>query len=339
MKLRIDAKYIPLLATALVLIALYVGGCVKFSDRGFDTLRNARNLLSEKAYLGIAAVGATFVILSGGIDLSVGSVAAATSILVAVLIETYSVPPGAAIVIALASGAAFGTVMGCLIHFFELPPFLVTLGGLFFARGAGFFVCPSLPALPSLTIRHPFYQQTIPRVLAIQLTREISLPFVVICLAAVFLVAIYVLHSTRFGRNVYAIGGDERSAALMGLPVARTRVLVYTVAGFCSAAAGVAFSFGVYKGDPAACIGLELEAIAATVIGGTLLSGGVGFLAGTLMGVLILRLIQSLITMQGLSASWTKIVVGTLLLVFILLQNLVAALSRQGQKIPPASAR
>jgi simple sugar transport system permease protein len=237
----------------------------------------------------------------------------------------HNLHPLLAIGIALAFGALFGAVMGCLIHFFELPPFLVTLGGLFFARGMAFMIKSE-----SLSIEHPFYAQTIQENLRISLTSQVDLPFTVFCFLALFAVGLYMAHLTRFGRNVYAIGGDENSARLMGLPVGRTKILVYTFAGFCSATAGVVYTFAVSSGDPLnAGMGLELKAIASTVIGGTLLSGGVGFLAGTLVGVLIYGLIETLVINGNVDAWWTWIAVGVLLLVFILLQNFVTAASRR----------
>lgn len=329
MTLRLDTKYIPLLATALVMVGLYVFGCVYFADENFGSLRVMKDLFGNNAFLGVAAIGATFVILSGGIDLSVGSVVACTTILMAMLVERWGVPWWLAIPMALVAGAAFGTAMGALIHFFELPPFLVTLGGLFFARGVAFYVCPQPPENPSLNIEHPFFAETVTETLAIPLTASVSVPFAVTCFAVIFLAALYVLHFTKFGRNVYAIGGSEKSAVLMGLPVARTRILVYTVGGLCSAAAGVVYTFSATFGDPAAFVGVELDAIAATVIGGTLLSGGVGFLIGTLMGVLIRGLIDTLITNASLNSWWTYIAVGVLLMVFILLQNFVSSASRR----------
>ncbi|MGB2819861.1 MAG: sugar ABC transporter permease YjfF [Phycisphaerae bacterium] len=352
MKLRIDAKYVPVLASAAVLVLLYAGGCVAFGQRGFTELRVVTNLFrDENAVLGIAAIGATFVILSGGIDLSVGSLVGLTSILIATLtfdpaldprvvgkvseVLPHGLHPLHAIAAALAFGSLFGAAMGCLIHFFKLPPFLVTLGGLFFARGIAFTIKSE-----SLGIRHAFYTRTLAYDLVIRLTDRVDLPFTVVCLAILFVLGLCVLHLARFGRSVYAIGGDEQSAVLMGLPVGKTKVLVYTFAGFCSASAGVVYTFAVSKGDPLnAGMGLELDAIASTVIGGTLLSGGVGFLAGTLMGVLIFGLIQTLINFQGsLSAWWTRIAVGALVLLFILLQNFVSAASRRSarrQASPP----
>src|SRR5439155_14017883 len=150
------------------------------------------------------------------------------------------------------------------------------------------------------------------------------------CVDVVLLMAIFAAHYTPFGRCIYAIGGDEQSAGLMGLPVGRTKVLTYTLSGFCSALAGVVYTFYTQSGDPASCVGLELDAIAAVVIGGTLLSGGVGFMAGTAMGVLILGLIQNLINFKGdLNTWWTRIAVGMLVFVFILLQNFISSASRR----------
>ena len=322
MKLPVSSKYVSLLATALVLIALYTVGCVSFPN--FGSLRVGVNLVGDNAFLGVAAIGATFVILSGGIDLSVGAAVAFTSILIASLVGS-GVHPFVAIAIALLIGALFGTVMGCLIRWFDLPPFLVTLAGMFLARGMGFVVHPQ-----SLGIEHPFYLKHITEDLSIQLTERVSVPFTATCFVIILVLALVVAHYTPFGRYIYALGGDEQSATLMGLPVGRTKILTYTISGFCSALAGVVYTFYTQSGDPASCVGLELDAIAAVVIGGTLLSGGVGFMAGTAMGVLILGLIQTLITFQGnLNTWWTRIVVGILVLIFILLQNVITSASRR----------
>ena len=317
MRFRLSAKYIRLLATASVLIALYLLGCVSFQN--FSSLRVLVNLVGDNAFLGVAAVGATFVILSGGIDLSVGAVVAFTSILIASLVD-HGVSPLTAIVLALAIGAIFGTLMGFLIRAFQLPPFLVTLAGMFLARGMGFVIHSQ-----SLGISHPFFLERVTEGLAIRLNEDISFPFTATCYVVIFVIAVFVAHYTRFGRAIYALGGDEQSATLMGLPVGRTKVLTYALSGFCSALAGVVYTFYTQSGDPASCVGLELDAIAAVVIGGTLLSGGVGFMAGTVMGVLILGLIQTLITFKGdLNTWWTRIVVGLLVLIFILLQDVIS---------------
>jgi len=323
MTLRLPPKYVPLAATAAVLVVLYAAGCIAYDN--FGSLRVLVSLVGDNAFLGVAALGATFVILSGGIDLSVGAVVAFTSILIATLVGRCGVHPLAAMALALALGAVFGAGMGALIHCFGLPPFLVTLAGMFFARGMGFVIHEQ-----SLGIKHAFYVERINQDLAIPLTGHIHLPFTALCFFAALVLAIGIAHYTRFGRNVYALGGDEQSATLMGLPIGRTKVLVYALAGFCSALAGVVYTFYMQSGNPAGCVGLELDAIASVVIGGTLLAGGVGFVAGTAMGVLILGLIQTLITFQGnLNTWWTKIAVGLLVLAFILLQNFISAASRR----------
>ena len=310
---RLDPRYIPLAATALVMVCLYAAGGVAYPR--FLSLRVLVNLFGDNAFLGIAAVGATFVILSGGIDLSVGSVIAFTGILVAALLG-HGINTFAAITLALALGTVFGAGMGCLIYFFDLPPFLVTLGGMFLMRGLGFMV-----SAESLAIKAPFYTRTL-RALAIPLAPRVVVPFTALCLVAVVLAATYVAAYTRFGRNVYAIGSHENSARLMGVPAGPTKIGIYALAGFLSASGGCVATFYMQSGNPASFVGLELDAIAAVVIGGTLLTGGVGFIPGTLMGVLILGLIQTLITFQGnLNTWWTRIAVGVLLLLFILLQK------------------
>jgi simple sugar transport system permease protein len=210
--------------------------------------------------------------------------------------------------------------MGWLIHNFELPPFLVTLGGMFFMRGMSFVIHEQ-----SLAIKHPFYSETLPA-LAIPAGPRLALPFTATCLILAVILATLVSVYTRFGRNVYALGSDEASARLMGVPTGRTKVQIYAVAGFFSALGGCVATFYMQSGNPASFVGLELDAIASVVIGGTLLTGGVGFIPGTLMGVLILGLIQTLITFQGnLNTWWTKIAVGVLLLLFIVLQKAISS--------------
>ncbi len=319
---KIDPKYIPLLATAVVMVALYAGGCLAYPN--FGSLRVLVNLLGDNAFIGIAAVGATFVIISGGIDLSVGSVIAFTGILIAQMVG-HGWPPMLALSASLFIGLIFGAIQGALIHGFALPPFLVTLGGMFFLRGLSFVVNPE-----SLAIKHPFYLTTV-RALAIPLTQRpiVTFPLTAQCFIVVVIAATALAIYTRFGRNVYAIGSSEPSAVLMGLPVATTKIGIYALAGFFSALGGCVATFYMQSGNPASFVGLELDAIASVAIGGTLLTGGVGFIPGTMMGVLILGLIQTLITFQGnLNTWWTRIAVGVLLLLFIALQKAVGARRR-----------
>ncbi len=319
--LGIAPRFIPLLATAVVLLTLYGIGCLRYHN--FGSARVLVNLLGDNAFLGVAAIGATFVILSGGIDLSVGAVIAFTSTLVASLVEHHGAPPLAAIIVGLAIGTAFGALMGALIHNFQLPPFLVTLAGMFFARSMAFVLEPK-----SLSLKDPFYTQTLSQNLNLPLPGGLSLPFIAICCLLFFAFGAWSLGKTRFGRTVYALGGDEEAARFMGLGVARTKIGVYALSGFCSASAGVLYGIYTGSGDPTTGVGFELDAIAAVVIGGTLLTGGVGTLGGTAMGVLILGLIQTLITFQGnLDSFWTRIAIGVLVLLFLLLQRVLSGFS------------
>jgi ribose/xylose/arabinose/galactoside ABC-type transport system permease subunit len=306
-RLPFSRQQIPLLTTAAVWILLYVAAGLYF-DR-FFTSRVFVNFFKNNAVLGIAAAGLTFVILSGGIDLSVGAMIAFTSVIIAVLVERRGVHPLPAMAVALAAGAAFGAVMGCLIAFYKLPPFLVTLAGMFLARGLALVVNRE-----SIGINHRFYAAL----------RDFNFNYFHIpatVFVAVIAVGMYVARYTRFGRNVYAIGGNENSAVLMGLPVRLTKVAVYALSGFCSALAGVVFTIAQSQGYAQTAVGLELDAIAAVVIGGTLLTGGIGSVFGTLLGVLILGIIQTAITFQNFNSWWTKIAIGGLLLAFILLQK------------------
>jgi simple sugar transport system permease protein len=317
----------PILATLLVAAGLYVFAGLRYD--GFFSLAVFAGFFSENAFLGIAAIGMTFVIISGGIDLSVGAVVGCSSILIATLVEVAGWHPVFALIAALVFGVALGVSMGGLIHAFDLPPFIVTLGGMFFARGLGFVIHQE-----AISIEHGFvsalYDLPARAAAAVGVPDEAArrfgtlLPVSSMVLLAVVAVGIYLSRWTRPGRAMYALGGDEESARLMGLPVARTRVAVYGFSGFCSALAGGVYALYTYSGKATAGTMLELDAIAAAVIGGTLLSGGVGSVLGTLLGVLIFGIIQTAIVFDGsLSSWWTRIAIGTLLLGFILLQRLL----------------
>ncbi len=310
---RLDPKYLPL-AVTIALFAAMAG----YGSLAYDSFFSAQvflNLLIDNAFLCIVAVGLTFVILTGGIDLSVGSVIALTTIVSAALAERWHWPVAAVIPLVLVLGAAFGTLQGVLIQRFRLQPFIVTLAGMFLARGLCYLI-----SIDSISIADETYA-TIAQT-RLPLWGDASLSIGAVVALVVLAIGIFLAHFTAFGRTVYAIGGNEQSALLMGLPVARTTVLVYTLSGFCSALAGVVFTFYMLSGYGLHAVGLELDAIAAVVIGGTLLTGGVGYVAGTLFGVLILGTIQTLINFDGsLSSWWTRIVIGALLFAFCLLQR------------------
>jgi simple sugar transport system permease protein len=306
-------RNLPLLITIAVFLAGYAYCITQFP--GFASTRVFFDLLTDNAFLGIVAVGMTFVILSGGIDLSVGSVIAFTGVLLAKLIGAYGVAPGYAFVIVLLMGALFGALMGWIIDTLKLPAFIITLAGMFFVRGMSFIVSEE-----SLPINHPVYDFLANYAWKMPGGGRFTLLALVMLL--VVLGGIILAHRTRFGNNVYAVGGSNVSAALMGVPVRRTTIYIYMLSSTLAVLSGIIFSLYTSAGYALAASGVELDAIASVVIGGTLLSGGVGTVLGSLFGVLIQGLIQTYITFDGtLSSWWTKIVMGVLLFIFIGLQK------------------
>lgn len=313
--MKISRQSIPILATFAVCLLLYLTAA--FTLDRFGTLRVFLvNLVSENAALGIVAIGMTFVILSGGIDLSVGSVVGCTSIAAAQLVHAQHWHPLSAFLFLLLAGAGLGAGHGVLIQKFELPPFLVTLAGMFLCRGIGLWI-----SRESIQIDHAFVDS----VKAVKLpVLGVMVPFKGLVLVVFLLLAAWVARGTRFGRTVYAVGGNEQSARLMGLPVARTKIAIYALSGGLAAFAGLLQLVDLSSGDATRGMGLELDVIAMVVIGGTLLSGGYGSIFGTFLGLLIFAIIQTGIIFQGqLSSWWAKIFTGALLLAFILLQRVL----------------
>jgi ribose/xylose/arabinose/galactoside ABC-type transport system permease subunit len=214
-------------------------------------------------------------------------------------------------------GITFGSVQGVLIQKFKLHPWIVTLAGMFLARGSSYII--SIGALPINNSVFNFISSfQIPMGLGSYTTISVIVSLIIVALA------VYVLKYTRFGRTVYAIGGNENSAMLMGLPIEKTKILVYTISGFCSALGGLIFTFYTLSGYGLNCNGTEMDTIAACVVGGLLLTGGFGYPIGPLFGVLVTGIIQSIIMFNGtLNSWWTKVAVGMLLFIFIVLQRII----------------
>lgn len=321
--MKILRRY-PALIALVLLVAL---GAVLYP--GFLSARVAVDLFSDGAVLGIAALGATCVLICGGLDLSIGSVMAGSSVLLAVLLERAGFGPVAAVLSVLAAGAACGLAQGACIHFLSLPPFLVTLAGMFLFRGIALSA-----AEESIAIHAPVWGTLSgleihfgPAVL-----RAPGLLFVV----AVSMLALVARRSALF-RHLHALGGDERAAFLLGVPVCRTRLIAYALSGFCASLSGVAFALTASAGSSVSGAGLELEAIAAGVVGGVALGPGRGRwsgknrggLGGVLLGVLLFGVIADLILFQGtLSAGWTRVAMGAMLLAFLALERLLSKHSK-----------
>jgi simple sugar transport system permease protein len=305
----------PLLTTITIFILVYfVGG------RLYPAMQKPQvffNLFINTASLLIVSIGMTFVIITKGIDLSVAGMIALTSAASAALLAN-GTRPVVVIPLMLIMGIVYGFVIGSIVHFLKVEPFIVTLMGLFFARGMAYII-----TLEGLPILDPTYRYLAMTKVPIPLFEKAYVYIPSLIGPVLLLVVIYLSFFTRFGRTVYAIGNNEQSARLMGLPVGRTKIIVYAFSGFCSALAGVVWSISLLSGYGGYAPGMELDAIASVVIGGTLLTGGVGNVIGTLFGVLINGTIVSILQFNGtLSSWWTRIGVGLLTLIFIGIQSL-----------------
>jgi simple sugar transport system permease protein len=309
-------------AIALVLLVL-AGACLHGS---FLSPRVGLDLLSDNAVLGVGALGTTCVLVAGGLDLSIGSLAALASVVLARLLGDAGVSPAVAIPIVLAMGALLGLLQGAVVVAFDLQPFLVTLAGMFLFRG----VALSL-AEESIPIRDPRWTGLAAASLPLPGGHALRAGGVVF--AAVFVLWALFGARSRFVARLHAVGGDERSALLLGVPVRTTKLAVHALSGATAALAGVLFAAASSSGSSIACSGLELDAIAAAVVGGVALGagagtfrgGGRGGAAGAFLGVLVFGVIADLILFQGtLSAGWTRVAMGGMLLLFLALHRALA---------------
>ena len=305
-----------LLTLAIFLLIYFIGGQL------YPAMRKPQvffNLFINNGSLLLVSIGMTMVILSGGggIDLSVGGVIALVSTASAAMLRS-GASPYLVIPLMILLGIALGGVMGWVIQYLKVQPFIATLMGLYFARGLAYII-----SLTSVTIKDGVYKE-------LALT-PIYIPFIpnayiyptTLVGPIILLVAVYLSFFSRFGRTIYAMGGSEQSATLMGLSVPRTKVFVYAFSGFCSALGGIVFSMSLLAGYGQFATGMELDSIAAVVIGGTSLTGGIGNVIGTLFGVLIHGTIVSILQFNGtLSSWWTRIGVGLLTLIAIGIQAL-----------------
>ncbi len=322
---RKNAALLPTAAAVVIFVAMIVYGEAAYGRIvQYNTLSN---LLINNSHLIILAVGLTMVILTGGIDLSVGAVIAFSSVS-GVLLANAGWNPWLVVVLMIVFGAVFGLASGVLIEYFNVQPFIATLAMMFLARGLASMLSTVPERLadgsPILLLNSKFKLIDGEKVNDVVLTPGVLIAVVVVVAAFI------VLHRTRFGRTIYAIGGSEASAQLMGLPVHRTKVLIYVVSGTLSGLAAVVYTARLGIAQNITGLGWELDAIAATVIGGTLLTGGAGFVLGSVVGALVLGLMNVLITRDGgIKPEATTIITGGILLVFVLLQRAVTSRRRE----------
>lgn len=323
-----------LLAITIVLFfAMYAAGMIIFNDKGFAKPQMFLNLLIDNASLVVISCGLTVVMVTGGIDISVGSVVALVCMVMADMMENKHMSVGAAVIAALLIGLAFGVVQGFLISYLDIQPFIVTLAGMFFGRGMTAVVSTQM-----ISIKNSVFQQWA--------TARIYMPFgsysskgkfhpayiypTVVIAILLLVVIIVMMKYSKFGRNLYAIGGNQQSALMMGLNVRRTKFFAYVFDGLLAGIGGFLFALNSCAGFVEQAKGFEMDAISSSVIGGTLLTGGVGTPIGTFFGVLIKGTISSLITTQGtLSSWWVRIALSALLCFFIVLQSVFAYLKKK----------
>lgn len=317
----VDAKraVLPTWAALVLFIAMIVYGELAYGNlikRG-----TLSSMLVNNPHAIILAVALTFVIITGGIDLSVGAVVACSSV-AGVMLGDAGLPGYLVMIVMVLIGTTFGLMSGVLIQYFNVQPFIATLAMMFLARGVASMLSTDSLQLQDGSPIEAFGKRI--RVIDGPKVDDLDISLGVITAFVVVAVAFFILHRTRMGRTIYAIGGKETSATLMGLPVNRTKLWVYVISGTLSGIAAVV-NLGVEgKAQNITGLGWELNAIAAAVIGGTLLTGGAGYVLGSVVGSLVLVLLNVLITKDGsIPGAWTAIIIGGILLVFVLLQRVV----------------
>ena len=315
--------------TIVIFFAMYIGA-ILFQGKGFLKPQTFFNILNANAALIIGACGMSIVMITGGIDISIGGVIALVSMSCAVYLDYYNGNVFGAICIALVIGLLYGLVQGYLVAYLDIQPFIVSLAGMFFARGMTTIV-HSAPfnveneafvALKNTRIIVPFMGSVNKKGVYVDAYIQIG---VVIALLVV-LVLFAVLRWTRLGRSFYAVGGNAQSALMLGINVKRTRFLSHLICSLLAGLAGFVYFLYVGSGSPSHASGLEMNAIASSIIGGTMLTGGVGNIIGTLFGVLSLATIQNIVSSAGLDqAWWTGITIAAMLCLFLVIQSVVMA--------------
>ena len=319
-----------LLTITIVIFVLMYLGAILFQGGGFTKPQMFFNILNANAALIITATGMSIVMISGGIDISVGGVVALVSMSCAVYLDMKGGSILGSVLLALAIGVAFGLVQGFLVAYLDIQPFIVSLAGMFFARGmttivntAPFNVAdPEFMALKDTRINVPFLGSVNKKGIYVPAYVEIGVIVALIIMVILFIV----LRWTKLGRSFYAVGGNRQSALMMGINVKRTKFLSHLICSTLAGIGGYVYFLHVGSGSASHAMGMEMNAIASSIIGGTMLTGGVGNIIGTLFGVLSLSTIQNIVASAGLDeAWWTGITIAAMLCIFLLIQSVVMA--------------
>jgi ribose/xylose/arabinose/galactoside ABC-type transport system permease subunit len=314
----------PASRALIALVFIIFLGIIFNADGAFFKMGTHRDALRQASVYGILACGMTLVIISGGIDLAVGSVACLTSVLFAIFTIWWELPAWLAILLAMAIGCLTGLISGTLISKVKFQPFIATLAMYTFARGlarlitdgkkvstyvqtaSGDFILKQLP---------PIFRQIDTRIL------DDNLNIVTIIFLVCLILTWLLLTESKWGRQIYAIGGNEEAARLYGVPVAKSKTLVYVYCGFLCAIAGICIAAQTQQGNPAAATGYELTAIAMSVIGGTSMSGGKGGIGLTLLGILTIAYMEKILSINAVPEALREMVTGVIIVVAVLTQR------------------
>ncbi len=327
-----------LLTITIVIFFLMYIGAVLFQGGGFTKPQMFFNILNANAALIITACGMSIVMISGGIDISVGGVVALVSMCCAVYLDYHDGSILGSILIALGIGLAYGMVQGFLVAYLDIQPFIVSLAGMFFARGMTTIVNtapfnvedPEFNALKLTRINVPGLGSVNKKGIYVPAYVEIGVIVALLLVVLLFLVLRY----TRLGRNLYAVGGNKQSALMLGINVKRTKFLSHLICSLLAGIGGYVYFLHVGSGAASHAMGMEMNAIASSIIGGTMLTGGVGNIIGTLFGVLSLSTIQNIVASAGLDqAWWTGITIAAMLCIFLLIQSIVMSQKKKALKI------
>ena len=333
-KKQLNQTSFLLLITIVLFFVMYAVGCILFKDQGFARTQNFLNLFISNAGLIVIGIGMTVVMITGGIDISVGSFVAMGCMMLAWMMEKGGVGAVPAVIIVLITGIVFGLVQGFLVAYMDIQPFIVTLAGMFFARGMTAIISKDMISITNETfmawakakIYLPFGGYLNKKGMMIQ-------PYIypTVIIALVLLVAAFImLKYTKFGRSIYAVGGSQQSALMLGLNVRKVKLKAYVLDGFLCGVGSVLFCLNTLGGFVEQAKGVEMDAIASSVIGGPRVTGGVGNGVGTRFGVMIKATIEAFITFQGtLSSWWTRITIAALLCFFIVLQSILTMLKKK----------
>ncbi len=331
---KINSNTLLLIITIVLFVFMYAAGCVVYNNKGFGHLQTFLNLLINNAGLLCVACGMTCIMLTGGIDISVGSLIALDCMILAAVMENWNMSAPALCILVLVIGVVFGMVQGFCVGYLKIQPFIVTMAGMFFGRGMTAVICTDQVSisnewfvhLANIKIEIPFGGYVNPKGIYQTPFIRLSVLVALLVLVAVFLMLRY----TKFGRSLYAVGGNEQSAVMMGLNVPLTKLKAYVLSSFLCSIGGICFCLNTMSGNVQQATGLEMDAIASSVIGGTLLTGGVGNVIGSFFGVLINGTISTLVKTNGkLLSSWSSIAVAALLCFFIVLQSVFAKIKEK----------